>query len=565
MAITASNKTKPGVEEILAQSAMAIDDFSQSALNGTTVLNELKADIIALQDKENALLARFGGLEGLKARIAQFKADAGNFAGKGLLLNLTLPFSVATDEELKKAQDNFEKYIIGTLVHELGEEIVQNLTAQDLFRFLNLEDLGLSSLITVMVSEKGATVKGFKRKSGGQFGSKNNNQALSEFMVKKSSSALINRINQAANRIKRDLKKEGIELESHTEIQANHIKIYAGTKWAQLTSRGGKGGIPLSESEARNNSYVTKNLNNINRQIKNEIRSQLNINSNNSRAFDLVMNHMLNQNPYMFFVGKNSNQITGLIGEITAMILFYDLIHSYPSVQWAAQHTGLSGTQASADIIINDGYGIQVKNSTSDFGMIENEAQELTIGFSDVSFSRLGDVLGFYSDPIENLYDAREYNVSYEWGDGKRKKGGGTFREGSNAGFSGVDSYIDELITRFEDLMTMYSSALLYMDNVRGKETHFYSGDIGNVLYMVNLVPFVASDMLQKIVDAIEGKGTTPLVFSVSQRKAIFNGDITNDINPNPHQFFSEAGTEITYGPNRAHSRYFKTSYTFRY
>lgn len=554
MAITSQNWTLPGVENILGQSAIAINEFTQSALNGTHVLTELAADIKALQAKEQALLAKFGGIDELKSRIAQFKADANGFAGRGLRLNFTIPYETAMDQQLQKAQLDFEIYIVNYLRDHLAEDVFNNLNAQDLFKYLNLQDLGLPNLITVMVSSKGSTVTGLKR-SGGQVGGKKDNRALSEFLLKNSSSAVVARISKAVERIKKDLAKQGIDLEAHTEINQNRIKIYSGTKWAQLTSQGG---VPISETTARKNPQIAKNLNNINRQIKNEIRSQLGINGSNSRAFDLVMNHMLNKNPYMFFVGRNVNQITGLIGEITAMILFYDLIHAYPSVEWAAQHTGLSGTQASADIIIDAGYGIQVKNSTTDFGMIENAAQELTIGFSNVSFDRLGDMLHFNSEAIEDLYDTQLYNISYNGGHGS-----GTFSAGSNPHFDSTDNYIDTLIRQFETVMSIYSSSLLYMDDARNKGLNVYSGDVGNVLYMVNLVPYLASDMLQKIVNAIEGKGNNPLSFTVEQHKDLVSGTIVDDINPNPHSFFSKAGSEYTFGPRSRNSRYLKTSYTF--
>lgn len=550
MAITSENWTLPGVENILGQSSIAVTNFTQSALNGTHILTELAADAKALQVKEQQLLAKFGGIDGLKERIANFKADAQNFAGKGLRTNFTIPYETAINKQLQKAQEEFEIYIINYLKQHLAEDIFNNLNAQDLYNFLNLKDLGLDNLI-VVVTEKGATTN--LKRSGGQVGSKKDNRALSEILLKDSSSAVVARIGEAVKQIKKDLKAQGIDLTAHAKISQDTIKIYSGTKWAELTS---KGGVPLSEKTAKNNAEISKNIDNINAQIKNEIKTQLGI--SNSKAFDLVMNHMLAKNKYMFFVGKNANQITGLIGEITAMILFYDLIHKYPTVEWAAQNTGLSGTQASADIIIDEGYGIQVKNSTTDFGMIENVAQELSIGFSNVSFDRLGDMLHFNSEPIEDLYDMRLYNIPYTG------HGSGGFSEGFNPRFSSIDNHINGLIKQFELLMTMYSASLLYMDDVRNKNLNVYSGS-GNVLYMVNLVPYIASDMLQKIIDAIEGRGTNPLSFSVEQHKDLVSGTIVDEINPNPHNFFSRAGSEYTFGPRKKKSRYLKTSYNFNY
>lgn len=548
MAITPQNYTKEGVEEILGQSAIAVQEFTQSALMGTHVLNELKADIRALQDKEQVLLAHFGGLEGLKQHIAKFKQDAQNLSGKGLGINFTWPYEAMSNELRREAQQDFERYILQEMQQHLAKDAIDSLTTQDLYRFLNLKDLGLDG-IKAVITERGTTVS-MPRRSGGQVGSKQTME-LSNFMLHKASPAVQRRIREAINRIKQEYKDRGMtDATGDFSIKNNQLLIKMGTRWSQLTQN-------LKETDARKDPYIKKNLSSINRQMIQDIRNTLNIDAS---VFNPVIEQMLRQNPYMFFVGQNANQITGLIGEITAMILFYDLIGHYPSVAWAAQNTGLSGTQASADIIINAGYGIQVKNSTSDFGSINNQYQELTIGFSNVSLDRLGDIFLFNSEGIEDLYDTKIYNIPYTWG-----RGSGTFSGGSNGKFSADAQYIDSLIKQFETIMTMYSSSLLYMDNVRGKGVNVYSGDIGNVLYMVNLVPFLASEILQKIVDALEGKGMNPLSFSISGYKDQVNGTIVDDINPNPHDFFSNAGTESSfYGPRNKNRRYLQTSYTFR-
>lgn len=543
MAISSLNYTQAGVETILGMSSIAVNEFTQSALTGTHVLNELKADIRALQDREQALLARFGGLEELKARIARFKADAQRFAGKGLGLNLTFAYEAANKESLAKAQSEFEYYIVQSMQKFLPESARNNLTGEDLFNYLNLADLGLSSM-EMTITEKGSTIKTNKKVKGGQVGGKQANVLLSEFLLHKASSGVQERVRKAVEQIKKDMNVEG---EANFHINQNHLLI--GAKWHAETQG-------LTESKAKKDPYIKENLGDINRRIAEEIEKMLGI-SNYSNIYWRIMGQMLTQNPYMFFVGGNIHQLTGLIGEITAMILFYDLVGEFPSLEWAAQNTGLSGTQASADIIIDAGFGIQVKNSTTDFGLIEDSAQALTIGFSDVSFDRLGDILHFNSEGIEDLYDTKTYNPAYTWGNGS-----GTFGEGSNSKFDGTAKRIDTLIKQFELLMTMYSSSLLYMEDARNKNLNVYSGDIGNVLYMVNLVPYLASDMLQKIVDALEGQGSNPLSFSLSKEETMSDGTIIEDINPDPHAFFSMAGTEM-YGPRTKNRRYFSTSYTF--
>ena len=173
MAVTSQNWTLPGVEEIVGRSSMAVDQFSQSALNGVSVLNSLKADIKALQKKENDLLAKFGGLQELKSRIAKFKADAANFAGKGLGINFTWPYEAMSDEIKRKAQEDFETYILAEMQKHLAKDATDTLTTEDLYKFLNLQDIGLDG-IKAVVTNRGATVSA-PRRSGGQVGSKKNN------------------------------------------------------------------------------------------------------------------------------------------------------------------------------------------------------------------------------------------------------------------------------------------------------------------------------------------------------------------------------------------------------
>lgn len=578
MAITNKNRSLEGVADILRESALAISGFRALALVGAKAQDILISDIEDLKRKEDALLAKFGGMEGLKKRIEKFKADAANFAGRGLLLNFTLPYEMMLDTELKKQQEDFEIYFlkqVELISKEIPSLALEGVDAQKLYDFLNLKEefYSLENLKGI-ITDKGTTLKGMRR-SGGQVG-KQENQKLSELLVKNMSTPIRDRLEAAVKRIKKEMKEQGIDIKVYEKINKNQIQIYAGTEWFKLTSHGG---VPLTETEARNNKAISKKLKTINQKISNQIRTQL----GNPDGFDSIINQMLSQNEYMFFVGKNVNQITGLIGEITAMILFKDLVGSYPSPQWAAQNRGLKGTQDSADIIIREGYGIevedptkdfdklnqlgqgygiQVKNTTKDFGKLKQQGEGLEIGFSEVSLERLGQNLGFDSLPIENLYDAMNYNIGYGWRKKEGEKGNTFFASDANSQFSGMAENIKTLIEMFEDTMLAYSAALLYMNKTRTSQKTFYSGDIGNVLYMISLVPYRASDMLQEIVNSIKDfNRKMPINFTTGFKDKKKDEDtIVDDINEGPHAFFSSAGTEMTFSDRK---RYFKTSYTF--
>lgn len=557
MAITNKNRSLEGVADILRESALAISGFRALALVGAKAQDRLIFDIEDLKRKEDVLLAKFGGMEGLKKRIEKFKADAANFTGRGLLLNFTLPYEMMLDTELKKQQEDFEIYFlkqVELISKEIPSLALEGVDAQKLYDFLNLKEefYSLENLKGI-ITDKGTTLKGMRR-SGGQVG-KQENQKLSELLVRNMSAPIRDRLEASVKRIKKEMKEQGVDIKVYEKINKNQIQIYAGTEWFKLTSRGG---IPLTETEARNNKTIGKKLKTINQKISNQIRIQL----GNPDGFDSIINQMLSQNEYMFFVGKNVNQITGLIGEITAMILFKDLVGSYPSLQWAAQNRGLKGTQDSADIIIEEGYGIQVKNTTKDFDKLKQQGEGLEIGFSEVSFERLGQSLGFDSLPIENLYDTMNYNIGYDWRKKEGEKGNTFFASDANSQFSGMAENIKTLIEMFEDTMLAYSAALLYMNKTRTSQKTFYSGDIGNVLYMVSLVPYRASDMLQEIVNSIKDfNRKMPINFTTGFKDKKKDEDtIVDDINEGPHAFFSSAGTEMTFSDRK---RYFKTSYTF--
>ena len=556
MALTEQNKSKEGVESILAKSSAAVNDFRIGAFVAEDRMQIMQKEIDALIAKENQLLSKFGGMSGLINRINKFKEDAHNLSGKGLGINFTWAYQTEMEKSLKKAQKDFEIYLLGYLKQKLGEDIVNNLHASDLFQFLNLREFGFSDL-KVTVTENGSTVlevnKGAKR-SGGQIGSSKDNQKLSEFLLKSSSTAVYARVEQAVDWAKRQLKLEGIDLKAYAKIEKNRLNIYPGTKWFDLTSRGGK---PLTESEARENPYIIKNIDKINTQIIGEIKSSLGVGGD---AVDAVFKHMLGENKFMFFVGKNEKQITGLIGEITAMILFYDLIGYYPSVTWAAQHTGLSGTQASADIIIQDGYGIQVKNSLEDLDSFSIDGKGHSIGFSEITFERLGATLGFQAQPIEDLYSTDSYNIEYEWH--RKEDGGNTFGAGGNTKFSAIREKIESLEHEFEHMMATYAAALLYMDDVRNSGKTFYSGNVGNVLYMVNLIPYRASEMLERIRDELLSTGDLNAI-SFEATYGSIGKTIPQDINRNPHDFFNGAGTESSFSGTKR-KQYFKTSYNFK-
>lgn len=540
MALTELNKSKGGVESILAKSSYAVDEF-ELVFDKQVRITELKDQMKELIKKEDALFAALGGYDKFLKKLEKFQQDAQYFRGRKLGLNFTWAYDTQSDRTWRKVQQDFVKYLVPKLAAIYHKEASQ-LTADDLFNFLNLTKESWTGLIT----EKGTTIK----RSGGQVGYKDNtrrNESLSTFLVKQASPAVRQRIKEEAIPF---FKKYGIDLEGvDVSFSGSEIDITTvGATWFSLT--GGH-----TASQAKKMKYYQTHLNYINEQLKIQVKEALGMNKNKSwsQAYDAVIEHMLSttKDPWLFFVGRNTAQITGLIGEICAMVLFYDLVGHFPSLEWAAENKNLDGGQISVDIIIYDGYGIQVKNSVEDLFELENIANQ-AFHVSTASFEKLGNTFGFDGFAIEDLYSTLNYNASYKW-ESKEKSRSNVFYPGLNINFDDLYNDLTSLRNRFEHTISYYGSNLLYMDDITELGHNIYSSEagreMGNVLYMMNLRVYRASDILKHIIEELEttndkDKGISTLNIGTTMPGVSKTKHIYDDINVNPHNFFSSAGTE---------------------
>lgn len=561
MAITSQNWSQVGVDSIIAQTSAALDNFRNSALEQDGGLSLLSQQIIKLREQEQEVLNYFGGdLKSLKQRIEDFKADAQNFTGVSLGMNFTWAYKDAYDEKMQQIQDDFKNYIVGYIADYVNKSDISLLTEKDVADFLNLTKESWE----VFVTTGGSTVK----RKGGQIGLKSDkgkNQKLSELIVTRITPGVTQRIQEFMTMYK-DLPQNMIQT---PKTNGNTLSIPFGAQWEKLTN---------GEKESWAREHLDANsteMEHIKKTITDGIIDTLGLSKHQAIAH-MVIEHMLTTNPYMFFIGGNEKQMTGLIGEIMSMILFYDLVHYYPDFDWAARHTGLSGTQDSADIIIKAGTGvevstgIQIKNSIQDYALEIEGAMNNTIDFSRVGVDRLGDTLGFDYNTIENLYDTLDYNIAYGWdttnvkGQDNKYHSHTDFYDSGDSDFQKQRYQLENLQRRFENLLRLYSGSLLYMADVLQNNKNFYSQNTGNILYMVNLVPFLASDMLEKIYnELVSRQKNKSITFSSSFNKGANDGmTIIDEIEPNPHAFFSRAGTEGNYFSGRG-KRYIQTSYTF--
>ena len=239
------------------------------------------------------------------------------------------------------------------------------------------------------------------------------------------------------------------------------------------------------------------------------------------------LRQMVNTNPYLFFVGDNVKDITGLLGEMSAIIAISELLdpkYKNKIVQWVAQHK-VNNKQLSIDILLKDIAGIQVKNTSIDI----TKVPEITIQFAegDSLLSRLEKYYGVNFTDLEPIFESDAFNVP------AIQKGRGGYQEVDidfgfpKQGSKGIPSDWDELRSAFElmdtvinqakDFLTMFSPDFLYMSggtefqNQLANLSGWLEGGINkvgitqaNTLYIVAGRPNFASSMLKDIMDNIQ-------------------------------------------------------------
>ena len=135
----------------------------------------------------------------------------------------------------------------------------------------------------------------------------------------------------------------------------------------------------------------------------------------------LIVDHVLQQEPHAFFVGKNVNEITGILGEIQGLFYISTFLRSKNSnanLIWkGGKISGNSSHKPHQDLLLDEKFGIQVKNTTKD---ILNEQSK--VGFSENTLDYLlSSKLNLNENIIEifrTYYGTLNFNVPYHRDEG---------------------------------------------------------------------------------------------------------------------------------------------------
>lgn len=224
-------------------------------------------------------------------------------------------------------------------------------------------------------------------------------------------------------------------------------------------------------------------LGEVNAKIATEIIKQC----GNDPLIKKIINHILNKEPYAFFVGNNEKDITGLLGEIKGMYYLASLIGeeaiSNGKLTWeGGTHTGSAGAKPHRDIIL-EGLGIQVKNTASDTNYLPSTFTEATI---DTFLNSVG-VSEEFRKLFKNYYGVLSFNVPFHIGrEGKAVAdySRAAYSQGSVSRHKSMYSRLKEANNDITKSLAIYASSLMYInaDKVSKKEI---SKTDKNVLYFV--------------------------------------------------------------------------------
>ena len=223
-----------------------------------------------------------------------------------------------------------------------------------------------------------------------------------------------------------------------------------------------------------------------------------------------IIKYILSKDQYAFFVGINTNDIVGLCGEISSMYYLYMLLGHTPNllgsrITWqGGLYIGNKGKKPHIDVLLQELFGIQVKNTT--------KKTLDQIYFADASLDTILDKLKINNSlrhTFENYYATRYFNVGWNREDGiyvhdqQNPYGLNQAGKARDKAKLYLDTYnkLENMEDQVEQLLAFSAAALLYM----GVRMEVESKLDANIIYQIGADGiYVASEILSEIYKVIE-------------------------------------------------------------
>lgn len=432
-----------------------------------------------LKTKQQALFDTLGvkDIEDLNKRLREYREKVINLSGSGLAQSFILILEAKSQREydgfIAAVEEIIKKDILNDKTYA---EITQDIVHKEVMKMLN----------------KGRKGKSLYYSASGFDTSKVNPQKFTAEQKREWK-------NLIAQRVKNDSlsypkAKEYIEIIS--EESQNEIDDTITFSWYGISDH-------LTQKEAKEKfAKDPTGLRIINQRFKELILSRIN-DQEDKMLISIIVDHVLDEEPYAFFVGNNINEITGVLGEIQG--LFYmstflrDKNKSVDLIWRGGKINKATSQKPHQDLLLNEKFGIQVKNTTKDILQEHHR-----VDFSDNTLQHmLSEKMGLspeITEVFKAYYGTLSFNVPYHREDGRYLPG---LNENDRHAmkFAIYRNQLENLEQQVETLLSLYATSLMYLDEAEEFETD----KDANILFLIGgAAAYTAADILQTILNELE-------------------------------------------------------------
>lgn len=490
----------------VAQAGELLSNLESELLKSTgesslinAVIAKLQLTINRLKQEEAKLLEMFGVKDeaALQKKFNDFYARSGlvNLSGSQIRKIFLDEYQISLDKNMKEMQTFLDKMLPGLIksIQEAGKEVTIESVKKAFNQWLKatLIELDLTSG-KVVVTRSGELID------------INENEQI-RLLANKLTSEQKRRLNSFLEYGK---KHGNPQITGGVQIYGNSVDISFKSEWFELTQQGMSAN--QIKTALKNKKITQEQFEIIQDKITNLICSQV----KNPGLVKSYIKEMLDKDPYIFFVGQNVNDITGILGEISAVVAISELmpnVNASKILNWVANEKK-DTKKLSIDILLKDLGNIQVKNTSLD----TNSIPELDISFAQGNINtilgKLGGGYGWDSDLLSSVLESESFNVPAKfYGGSFHETGVGTaFRKNSPEDWNiFVEAYgkMQSIISKAHIFLTSYAPDFLYMASPPSFENQLavldYSLDgfvgQGIHIYLVAGVPHLASTQLTVI------------------------------------------------------------------
>lgn len=265
------------------------------------------------------------------------------------------------------------------------------------------------------------------------------------------------------------------------DVFSSETTLTASFNWFDVTKH-------LTQTEAKKMPPVE--IIKINKEVKKAILAQ----TGDKQLMGNIVDHVLQNNQLAFFVGKNINDITGILGEIQGLYYLSKLFGGMNATKmpdnlfWrGGTYTGDNSTKPHQDLLFET-FGIQVKNSTKELvGSISfaNASIETMLAKTDMSEAA--------KNVFYNFYGTKEFNIPYH------REGTRDYRPGLRMSDKGAQEYAnarEELLNcekDIEELLNLFAASFMYMDVAEN-----FTLEDANTFYLIGGTAFYAASTILK-------------------------------------------------------------------